>query len=104
MKAMALPSAPLDVLTVEELAALLKVNPQTVYRRFRAGEIPGVRIGRSIRFPRSSVEAWLRLRAAGWTPRRTRSLFEAVEAFAVAEGISEEDVLRAVKERRRRRR
>ena len=43
-----LPSS--DVLTVDELAALLRVERKTVYAAVARGEIPGVRrIGRSIR-------------------------------------------------------
>ncbi len=91
------------ILTVEELASYLKVNPQTVYRRFRAGDLPGVRIGRSIRFPRNLVDAWLRLRAMGWDEDRRGDLYRGMEGFAVREGIREADVVRAVKKRRKRR-
>lgn len=90
------------ILTVEELASYLKVNPQTIYRRFRAGDLPGVRIGRSIRFPKELVDAWLRLRATGWDAERRRDLYRGMEGFAVREGIREADVPRAVKRRRRR--
>lgn len=91
------------ILTVEELAAYLKVNAQTVYRRFRAGELPGVRVGRSIRFPKAVVDAWLRARAMGWTGERRTDLFSRMEAFAVREGIREADVVPAVKRHRRKR-
>ena len=90
------------ILTVEELAAYLKVNPQTIYRRFRAGDLPGVRIGRSIRFPKGLVDAWLRLRATGWDPERRQDMYRGMEEFAVREGLREADVLRAVKRRRKR--
>src|SRR5262245_205852 len=90
------------ILTAEELASYLKINPQTVYRRFRAGDLPGVRIGRSIRFPKDLVDAWLRLRATGWNQARRQDLFRGMEGFAVREGLNEADVLRAVKKRRRR--
>jgi excisionase family DNA binding protein len=102
MKPPEAPPADDGILTVEELAAYLKVNSQTIYRRFRAGELPGVRIGRSIRFPKSVVDAWLRLRATGWTAERRGDLYEGMEGFAVREGIREADVLRAVKKRRKR--
>ncbi len=49
-----------DVLTVEELAAQLRVKPKTVYAAIRRKQIPGIlRVGRLIRISRSSVLAWL---------------------------------------------
>lgn len=48
-----------DVLTVSELAEYLRVNPQTIYRKAKAGELPVVRIGRAIRFRRIELERWL---------------------------------------------
>ncbi len=49
-----------EVMTVSEVAQFLRVNPQTVYRKAKAGELPAVRIGRAIRFRRSELEAWLK--------------------------------------------
>ncbi len=51
---------PNDVMTVSEVAEYLRVNPQTVYRKAKAGALPAVRIGRAIRFRRSELEEWLR--------------------------------------------
>ena len=49
-----------EVMTVSEVAEYLRVNPQTVYRKAKAGELPAVRIGRAIRFRRSELDAWLK--------------------------------------------
>lgn len=49
-----------DVMTVSEVAEYLRVNPQTVYRKAKAGELPAVRIGRAIRFQRAELESWLK--------------------------------------------
>ncbi len=50
-----------DVMTVEELAALLRVNRKTAYEAISLGTIPGVRrVGRSIRISREAVVNWLR--------------------------------------------
>lgn len=49
-----------DVMTVSEVAEYLRVNPQTVYRKAKAGELPAVRIGRAIRFRRTELESWLK--------------------------------------------
>jgi len=55
-----------EVMTVSEVAEYLRVNPQTVYRKAKAGELPAVRIGRAIRFRRSELEAWCK----GFTPSK----------------------------------
>lgn len=49
-----------EVLTADEVAALLRVNRKTVYAAFKKGEIPGGRrIGGTIRFSRERVLQWL---------------------------------------------
>jgi excisionase family DNA binding protein len=57
-------------LTTEEVLALLKVTPRTVYRLIRAGELPAVRVGRQWRFRQSDLDNWL---AARETTGRTVS-------------------------------
>ena len=48
------------ILTVDELAALLRVERKTAYAAIARGEIPGVRrIGSIIRISRDAVLAWL---------------------------------------------
>lgn len=49
-----------DVMTVSEVAVYLRVNPQTVYRKAKAGEMPALRIGRAIRFRKSELDEWLK--------------------------------------------
>jgi excisionase family DNA binding protein len=44
------------VLTPEEVAEYLRVNPQTVYRLLRAGKCPGVKIGRQWRIRRADLD------------------------------------------------
>jgi excisionase family DNA binding protein len=49
-----------SVLTVDELAALLRVNRKTVYDALARGDIPGARrIGTSYRILRDAVLQWL---------------------------------------------
>ena len=49
-----------EMLTVDELAALLKVPVATIYRwRSQRDGPPGLRIGRYVRFRRAEVDAWL---------------------------------------------
>lgn len=48
------------VLTVEEVAAVLRIGRSAAYQAVRDGSIPSVRIGgRSIRVPRHQLEALL---------------------------------------------
>jgi excisionase family DNA binding protein len=50
------PELPL-VLSVEEAAAVLRISRGAAYEGVRCGEIPSVRIGRTIRVPRSRLLA-----------------------------------------------
>jgi len=47
------------ILTIDELAALLRLNRKTVYELARNGEIPVRRVGRSLRAHRDTVLKWL---------------------------------------------
>ncbi len=48
------------VLTVAELAVLLRVNRKSVYAAIARGEIPGAfRVGHRVRVSRVAVDAWL---------------------------------------------
>lgn len=52
--------SPSPMLTVEQVAGLLRVHPKTVYGAVKAGEIPGaVHVGRTIRIHGPTVLAWL---------------------------------------------
>ena len=47
------------LLTVGEMAGYLQISNATVYRMVRSGDIPCVRVGRSIGFRLAAVEARL---------------------------------------------
>ncbi|WP_342378124.1 helix-turn-helix domain-containing protein [Myxococcus stipitatus] len=48
-----------DFLTVEEAAALLRVNRKTLYEAIRLGQVPGVmRLGRVLRIRRVALVEW----------------------------------------------
>lgn len=49
-----------DVMTVEEVAAVLELKPPTVYAMARRGELPCARLGRTVRCWRDVIEARLR--------------------------------------------
>jgi len=46
-----------DIATAAEVAALLKIHVKTVYKLAEKGIIPGMRIGRSWRFSKSTILA-----------------------------------------------
>lgn len=49
-----------EVISVDEVAALLRLNRKTIYEQFKAGKIPGGRrVGNAIRFHRDTVLSWL---------------------------------------------
>jgi excisionase family DNA binding protein len=48
-----------NMLTVEELAAILRVHPRSVQRWAREGRLTAVSAGRSYRFPRENVLRWM---------------------------------------------
>ena len=51
------------LLTTREVAELLGLSPATVLRRWRAGELPGYRLGSNVlRFSAHDVDAWLEAR------------------------------------------
>jgi len=56
------------IMTVDEIAALLRLNRKTVYDLAHEGKIPVRRIGRSLRASRESLMRWL----SEATPRDTR--------------------------------
>src|SRR3989442_15601079 len=48
-----------DVLTLDEVAALLRLPVEAVRARAESGELPGRRFGEEWRFARAAVLAWL---------------------------------------------
>lgn len=53
------PAEPSPVLTVQEAAELLRVEPPVVQELAEAGELPGRMVGGQWRFSRDAVLAWL---------------------------------------------
>ncbi len=48
-----------DVLTIEELAAYLKIPKSTLYKLVREGRVPSQKIGRHWRFRKGAIDKWL---------------------------------------------
>jgi len=72
-------------MTIEQAAEYLQLHKQVVYRHVRKGTIPASRIGATIRFKKSVIDAWLedsalenlrRKREAGFASPRSPFVFE----------------------------
>jgi putative molybdopterin biosynthesis protein len=50
---------PAEVLTVDEVAKVLRVNPKTVYGLAKKGLLPSFRVGRVMRWRRSEVNRFM---------------------------------------------
>jgi excisionase family DNA binding protein len=50
----------MELLTVDEVAAKLRVSAPTVWRRIYSGDIESVKVGRSRRIPPAAVAAYIR--------------------------------------------
>jgi excisionase family DNA binding protein len=60
-----------DLLTVPEVAELLRVQESTVYTWAESGVLPVYRVGRLLRFDRAQVQTWLADRGSPGTGRET---------------------------------
>lgn len=49
-----------NILTIREVADLLKINEKTVYKLAAASKIPGVKVGGSWRFDHATISTWIK--------------------------------------------
>lgn len=49
-----------EILTLEEVAKYLKMQPQTIYTWAQTGKIPAAKIGKEWRFRKDIIDAWFR--------------------------------------------
>jgi excisionase family DNA binding protein len=54
-----------SLLTLEEVAGFLRVSKTSVYRLVERRELPFCRVGRTLRFSRTDLEAYLKARRVG---------------------------------------
>jgi len=54
-----------ELMTVEELAAYLRVTKKTIYRLLRQGKIPATKVGRQWRFEKARIDEWLSHNSVG---------------------------------------
>ncbi len=48
-----------DIMTVEEVAAYLRLQPQTIYKWAQEKRIPAAKLGKEWRFRRTILDRWL---------------------------------------------
>lgn len=48
-----------QVMTIDELAAYLKVAKSTLYKLAQTGKVPGQKVGKHWRFRKESIDTWL---------------------------------------------
>ncbi len=49
----------IEIWTIKEVSAFLKIKEKTAYRLVAEGKIPGFKVGGSWRFKRDEIEAWI---------------------------------------------
>ena len=85
------------ILTIEEVAAYLRVSERTVYDWASKGELPGGKIGTSWRFRREDIEKWVNDRLGDskstTKPGITTSLVLTPERVLILENATKMEVL-----------
>jgi excisionase family DNA binding protein len=59
------------VLTVAEVASMLKVSEKSIYRLAQRGQLPGFKVGGSWRFRPADLDAWITARVRSAKRRLT---------------------------------
>ncbi len=85
-----------EVMTAKQLADYLQLNELTIYKRVQLGEIPVVKLGRSLRFKKDIIDKWLEVES-GWD-QEFEVLLRRSQEFGKRAGITEKKVQRAVEE------
>jgi excisionase family DNA binding protein len=57
-----------NLMTVKEVAALLRVSPQTLYKMLEQRSIPAVKVGSQWRFDRDQIREWIRKQSGALEP------------------------------------
>lgn len=54
-----------EVLTMKEVATLLKIGEKTAYTMAQRGDLPGFKVGGQWRFKRADIDRWIEEQKAG---------------------------------------
>lgn len=87
----------IDIMTLEEVANYLKLQPQTVYKWAQEGQIPGAKLGKEWRFRKAILDEWIdsaiHLSKGGFN-----FLFESTQAAAGQKGLSPQQIEKIIQE------
>ncbi len=61
-----------ELMTIEDLAAYLKVTRRTIYEWLKQNKIPAVKLVGQWRFQREKIDAWLDIQAKNTTTKGER--------------------------------
>jgi excisionase family DNA binding protein len=86
-------------LTVEEVAAYLKLAPVTIYRELVKRRLPGFKVGNQWRIRKDILDDWIEERS-GWQKRFDR-LWTGFQKQGRRQGVTEDSVAREVKAARK---
>ncbi len=64
----------MDLLTIQEVAQMMKVSPVTIRRHINHGDLPAVKFGRRVRVPREAVNQLVTPVESKATKRKTVSI------------------------------
>jgi excisionase family DNA binding protein len=86
-----------DIMTLEEVAQYLKLQPQTIYKWAQEGQIPGAKLGKEWRFRRRILDEWIdsaiHLSKGGFN-----FLFESSLAAVGQKGLPREEIERILQD------
>lgn len=86
--------SPLDVnllMTVEELAKYLRIKPDTIYKKVKKGEMPALKLGKLLRFPKDLIDQWV-IEQSQLTLKARKVLGEVNRKAKVARDVINSDV------------
>lgn len=88
-----------EIMTIEEVAAYLRVSERTVYDWAQKGELPGGKLGTTWRFKREDVEGWVNSRISSKsTPVNVRGVTNSAilttERVTMVDKVDKDTVLR----------
>ena len=51
---------PNDIMSIEDLAAYLRISQSTLYKLAQDGRLPGQKVGKRWRFHKQAIDEWLK--------------------------------------------
>lgn len=83
-----------EIMTAKQLADYLQLNELTIYKKVQLGEIPVVKLGRSLRFKKNIIDKWLETES-GWD-QEFESLLMKTQRFGKQAGITPQNIQQAI--------